>query len=82
MNANLKQRQETFFLQISITSLYCDISKILIQQVANMRLECEKVENNITEVIQWQGSDAGKKVDLPKIDKFHKEILFKDWEME
>ena len=82
MNAKLKQQQETFCQQISNTSSYYDISNILIQQVANRRLECEKVEKNISEFIQWKESSAGRKDHLPKIDKFHKEILFKYWEMQ
>ena len=53
----------------------------MIQQVANKMLECEKVQKKISKFILWQESDIGNKFDLPKIDKFHKDITFKDWEM-
>ena len=78
MNAKLKHQQEIFCQQASITSSYYDSSEILIQQVANKKLDCEKIEKKINEFIQWQESDSGKEYDLPQVDKFHKEILFKD----
>ena len=80
MNAKLKQQQEAFFQQASITSSYYDSSEILIEQVAIKKLECEKIEKKINEFIQWQASDLGKEGDLTQVDKFHKEILFKYWE--
>ena len=80
VNAKLKQQQEVFFQQYYITSSYCDPSEILIQQVAIQKLECENIEKKINEHIQWQASDSGKEANLPQVDKFHKEILFKDWE--
>ena len=57
-----------------------DSNKILIQQIAIQKLECERLEKKINEEIQWQASDSGKEVYLPQVDKFHKEILFRDWE--
>ena len=48
--------------------------------MANKKLECEKIEKKINYFIQWQASNLGKEADLPQVDKFHKEILFKDWE--
>ena len=41
---------------------------------------CENIEKEINEHIQWQASDSGKEAHLPQLDKFHTEILFKDWE--
>ena len=42
--------------------------------------ECEKIAKKINEFIQCQASNWGKEANLPQVDKFHKEILFKDWE--
>ena len=47
-----------------------------------MRPECENIQKNISGFIQWKESDEGMKVDLPNIDKFHKYIIFKYWEMQ
>ena len=80
VNAKLKQQQEVFYQQASITSSYCGLSEILIQQVAIQKLECEKIEKKINEHIQWQALDSCKEANLPQVDKFHKETLFKDWE--
>ena len=44
----------------------------MIQQIAIQKLECEKLQSQIEEYIQWQDSDAGKKANLPQVDKFHK----------
>ena len=80
VSAKLKKKQEVFFHQASIIDSYCDSNKILIQQVAIQKLECEKLEKKMKEHIQLQESDLGKEVDLPQVDKFHKDILFKYWE--
>ena len=80
VNAKLKKQQEVFFHQASIIDSYCDSNKILIQQVVIQKLECERLEKKINKHIQWQASDLGKEVDIPHVDKFHKEILFRDWE--
>ena len=36
----------------------------------------------MNEHIQWQASDSGKEVNLPQVYKFHKDILFKYWEVQ
>ena len=76
----LNKEQEVFFHQTSIIESCFDSNKILIQQIAIQKLECERLEKKINEHIQWKASDSGKEADLPQVDKFHKEILFKYWE--
>ena len=51
----------------------------MIQQIANQKLECEKIQSQIEEYIQWQDSNARKKANIPQVDKFHKELLFTEW---
>ena len=51
---------------------YCDSNKIMIQQIAIQKLECEKLQKRIEEHIQWKDSDMGKKSNLKQIDKLHK----------
>ena len=48
--------------------------------MAIKKLECEKFEKKINEFIQWQASNSRKEVYLPQVYKYHKEILFQDWE--
>ena len=80
VNAKLKKEKEIFFHQASIIDFYFDSNKILIQKIAIQKLECERLAKKINEYIQWKASESGKEVDLPQVDKFHKEILFKYWE--
>ena len=58
---------------------YYDSNKIMIQQIAIQKLECERLEKKIEEHIQQKISDTGKQANLPKIDKLHKELLFAEW---
>lgn len=46
----------------------------------DIRFEYEEIHKMISEFITWQESDEGRKVDLKKIEEFHKEILFMDWD--
>ena len=77
----MRFQQKEFFHQAAIIDSYCDSNKILIQQIAIQKLECEKFQKQIEEHIQWKGSDVGKKANLPQIDKYQKELLFTEWKM-
>ena len=50
------------------------------KQVIDMRFEYEETHKNISEFITQQESEDGRKVDLPKLEESHKEILFADWD--
>jgi len=45
-----------------------------------MRLEYDEIHKNISDFITWKESEEGRKVDLPKLDESHKDILFTDWD--
>jgi len=79
VNTMLKKEQEIFYHQASMIDSYCDSNKIMIQQIAIQKLECERLEKKIEEHIQWQIPDIGKQANLPQIDKLHKELLFAEW---
>ena len=72
----LKKEQEMFCQQVSMLDSYCDSIKIMIQQIAIQKLECERLEKKIEEHIQWKILDTGKQANLPQIDKLQEELLF------
>ena len=48
----IKEKQKEFFHQVSMIDSYCDSKKIMIQQIAIQKLECEKLQKQIEEHIQ------------------------------
>ena len=52
----IKKKQKLFCHQVSMIDSYCDSNKIMIQQIAIQKLECEKLQNKIEEHIQWHRS--------------------------
>ena len=69
-----------FYQKISQINPYYEISDKLINQVIYMRFEYEEIHKNIDELITSKEYDEGRKVDLPKIEESHKDILFTDWD--
>lgn len=72
------KKKEFFCQKISQISPYCKISDKLTRQFGNIRLEYDQIHKNISDFITWQESEEGRKVDLPKLEESHKDILFID----
>ncbi len=45
-----------------------------------MRFEYDKIFKKVSNFITWQNTADGRKVDVPKLEESHKEILFADWD--
>jgi len=45
-----------------------------------MRLEYDEIHKRISDFITWQETEDGRKVDLLKLEEYHKDILFTDWD--
>ena len=80
INSQLMQQKEVLCQKISQMSPYCEISDKLTSQVVDRRLEYDEIPKNIYEFITSKESEEGRKVDLPKLEESHKDILFTDWD--
>lgn len=45
-----------------------------------MRHKHDEIHRRISNLITWQESEDGRKVDMPKLEESHKDILFIDWD--
>lgn len=79
LNSQLMQQKEVLCHKISQINPYYEISDKLTSQVVDMMLEYDEIHKSISNSITWQESEDGRKVDLPKLEESHKEIVFVDW---
>jgi len=56
------------------------MSDNITNQVVESRLEYDTTLKKVSNFLNWQKSEDGKKVDMPKLDESHKEILFVNWD--
>lgn len=45
-----------------------------------LRLEYDEILRKVLDFITWKNSENGRRVDMPKLDESHKDILFKNWD--
>ena len=69
-----------FFVQISNTIPHLEISEQLTNKVIDQRIEFNEINIKISNYIEWQDTEEGKKSDIPKIKENFKGILFTDWD--
>lgn len=74
-------KQKPLFLQhISNIIPHLNTSEKLTDIIIDKRIEFNELNSKISDYIEWQDSDEGKRLSLPKINKRHKDILFTDWD--
>lgn len=56
------------------------MSDNITNQVVELRLEYDSIFKKVSDLLNWQKSEEGKRVYMPKIDESHKEILFAKWD--
>lgn len=56
------------------------MSDNITNQVVELRLENDSIFKKVSEFLNWQKSEDGKRAYMPKIDESQKEILFAKWD--
>jgi len=56
------------------------MSDNITSQVVDLRLDYVLIYKKVSDYLNWQDSEEGKKAGLPKINESHKEILFNKWD--
>ena len=80
LNALLSKQQKLFILQMSDIIPHLEISEQLTITIIDQRIEFNELNTKISDYIEWQDSEEGRKSDLPKVKETFKDILFTDWD--
>ena len=76
LNALLSKQQNLFILQMSNIIPRLEISEQLNNTIIDQRIEFNELNTKISDYIEWQDSEEGRKASLPKIKQTFKYILF------
>lgn len=80
LNAQLLQQKEILCQKISQWNSHFEMNDNITNQVIELRLEYDSICKKVSNFLNWQRSDEGKREDMPRIDESHKEILFAKWD--
>ena len=69
-----------FVLQISGIVPHLEINEKLTNTVIDQRIEFNELNTKISDHIEWQDSEEGRRSNLPKIKETYKDILFTNWD--
>ena len=82
IHASIFQKQNLIFLLAEAKSgiLHLEISEQLINTVIDQRIEFNELNTKISDYIEWQDLEEGRKSSIPKIKETFKDISFTDWD--
>lgn len=80
LNSLLVRQQEYFYQNMSHTTHYLTTRDQSTDNSIDQRIEFNDLKTRISEFIEWQETEDGKKVNLLEIEEIHKDILFTNWD--
>lgn len=80
LNSLLVKQQECFFQNMSHINPYLTTSNEVTDKEIDQRMNFNDLNTRIFELIEWQETKYGRKVNLPEIEETHRGILFTDWD--
>ncbi len=80
LNDQLLQQEEILCQRISQWNFHCEKSDNVTNQVIDLRIDYDLVFKKVSDFLNWQKSEEGKREELPRIDEAHKEMLFVKWD--
>jgi len=80
LNSLLVRQQEYYCQKLSHITPYLTISDQLTDKAIDQRTEFNDLNTKISEFIEWQETEDGKKANISEIEETHKDIPFTDWD--
>ena len=82
LNALLSKQQDLFVLQMSNIVPHLEINEQLTNTVIDQRIEFNELDTKISDYIEWQDSEEGRRSNLPKIKETYKDSIFTYWDIQ